>query len=195
MGPAHTNADHDELAEDSPAIAINITKLQPLEIVMACRYVHNMPLDGFPAFDQLADELEQQLERLPQIDLAFAREVYGVFATSPYPADRLNVGLILRQLTLVDHDSGFALWHQLVRDEHPTVRRDVYRPIYRHLTSTERSAEQSLSEEGLTLADGHQLRDAFIGAQYPDGCYVIDQTPVAEALREATRSFVSIARV
>jgi hypothetical protein len=195
MGPAHENEDHSPLAEESPAITLNLTKLQPIEIVLACRYLHDMPLDGFPTFDHLADELERQLENLPKIDLAFARTVYGAFAMSTHPADRLNVGLMLRHLTLVDHDAGFSLWRQLVRDEHPTVRRDVYRPIHKHLTSTARSAEQGLTEEGLTLADGHQLRDAFLGAQYPDGCHAIGQTAIAEALDEATRSFVSIAHL
>lgn len=195
MGPAHENADHDAPAKESPAITLDVTKLQPLEIVLACRYIHDMPLDGFPAFDHLADELERQLENLPKIDLPFARTVYGTFAMSPHPADRLNVGLMLPQLTLVDHDAGFSLWHQLVRDEHPTVRRDVYRPIHKHLTNTNRPPEQGLNEEGLTLADGHQLRDAFLSAQYPDGRHVIGQTPIAEALEEATRSFVSIAHI
>lgn len=195
MGSADRDANHDEPSGCHPPLGIQVRHLRPLEIVLIRRYVHNMPVEGFPAFDRLADELERQLKALPQTDLSFALEVFDTFAMSPYPADRLHAGLLLRYLTRVDHDAGFTLWHQLVRDEHPVVRRDVYEPIHRHLTSISRPAEQGLAEEGLTLADGHELRDAFIGAQYLGGCHVVGKAAINKTLQEATRSFESIARL
>lgn len=195
MGSARRDANHDEPSDPHEPLGIQVRHLRPLEIVLVRRYVHNMPVEGFPAFDRLADDLERQLKALPTRDLPFAREVYGTFAASPYPADRLHAGLLLRSLTLVDHEAGLALWHQLVRDEHPVVRRDTYEPIHRHLTSSTVPAEQGLAQEGLTLADGHQLRDAFIGAQYLGGCHVVGETAISKVLQEATRSFESIARL
>jgi hypothetical protein len=195
MGASGQNASRHETTDEPPPLSLDIRRLKPLEIVLIRRCAHHMPLDGFPAFDQLAAELEEQLEDLPQTDLPFAREVYNTFAMSPYAIDRLHVGLLLPQLTLADHDTGFALWHQLVRDEHPTVQRDTYQPIREHLTKPEPTAIEELGRNGLTLADGHRLRSAFIDAQYLGGRHVIDQTPATEALQEATHSFESIVRL
>jgi hypothetical protein len=195
MDAASQAIDDDQIDGRQSPLTVDVRRLKPLEIVLARRFVHDMPLDGFPAFDGLAEQLEQQLEALPQADLPFAQEVYGTFASSPYAIDRLNVGLMLRPLTLVDHATGFALWNQLVRDEHPTVRRDVYQPIQNHLERTDRSAEEGLAEEGLTLADGHHLRNAFIGAFYIGGCHVVAETDITATLQEATHSFDSIARL
>lgn len=188
-------AKDDQTVDQRPPLTIDVRRLHPMEIVIARRYVHEMPAEGFDAFDDLADQLDQQLEDLPTTDLPFAREVYGTFATSPYPIDRINVGLMLRPLTLVDHATGLRLWNQLVRDEHPAVRRDIYGQISIHLDGTEGDPEVGLAKQGLTLADGQQLRVAFIAAGNGEGLHIIGETNNTEALREATRSFETIARV
>jgi hypothetical protein len=170
-------------------------RLQPLEIFIMRRYVHDMPLDGFPGCDELASELQRQLTVLPQTNLIFARNVYGTFAQSPYPIDRLNVGLMFRSLTRVDHETGLALWSQLVRDGNPVVRRDVFEPMRSHVDSADGSVEEGRAQEGLTLADGNQLRDEFIRAHYLGGCHVVGHAAITDALREATHSVESFARI
>lgn len=102
---------------------------------------------------------------------------------------------MLSPLTLVDHATGLRFWSQLVRDEHLAVRRDVYGQISIHLDGTEGDPEVGLAEEGLTLADGHQLRAAFIAAGNGDRLHTIGKTNITEALREATRSLETIVRV
>jgi hypothetical protein len=178
-----------------PAISVDVRRLQPLEIVLMRRYVHEMPLDGFEAFDELAEDLERQLAMLPRTDLPFALTVYGAFAASPYPIDRLHLGLIVRSLTQADHDTGYAFLRQLVRDKIPGVRRDCYETIDHHLRRTDITAEEGLAQEGLTLADGHQLRDDHHRAESHGDFYIVDENDVTEPLREATDSLVSITRV
>lgn len=178
-----------------PAIAVDLSRLRPLEIVLLSRYASESSTDGFPAIDACCEDIQRQLRELPRTDLPFARKVYRTFAMSTHPADRLIVGFNLRGMTLADHDTGFALWSQLVRDEHPVVRRDVYEQIQRHFDNPARSPESALAEEGLRLDEAEQLRDAFIRAQYAAGQYVVARTVVADALEQATNSFRSFGTV
>jgi len=178
-----------------PAIAVDLRQLRPLEIVLISRYASESSTDGFPAIDACCENIKRQLRELPQIDLPFACNVYRTFAMSPYPADRLIIGFNLRGMTLADHDTGLALWSQLVRDEHPVVRRDVFEQIQRHFDDPARPPEHGLAEEGLLLDEAEQLRNAHIGAQYAAGQYVVERTAMAEALEEATNSFHSFGTV
>lgn len=178
-----------------PAIAVDLSRLRPLEIVLLSRYASESSTDGFPAIDACCEDIQRQLRELPRTNLPFARKVYRTFAMSTCPADRLIIGFNLGGMTRADHDTGLALWSQLVRDEHPVVRRDVYEQIQRHFDDPAQPPESGLAKEGLRLEEAEQLRDAFIRAQYAAGQYVVERTVVAEALEQATASFRSFGRV
>lgn len=177
------------------AIAVDLTQLRPVEVVLLCRYASESSTDEFPSIDACCEDIKRQLRELPEADLPFARKVYFTFATSTNPADRLIIGFNLRAMTLADRETGLALWSQLVRDEHPVVRRDVYEQIQRHFDDPARLPEHGLAEEGLRLDEGERLRDAYIRAQYAAGQHVVERTAVAEALEEATSSFRSFGMV
>jgi hypothetical protein len=170
----------------SSPVYLHLRRLRPVEIVLICRHIHDLPIDGFPVFGRLVVELEKQLIDLLRTDLPFARRVYKTFAISPFPADRLTIVLLVRWLTLADHDAGFSLWHQLVRDENPTVRQEAYEPIHQHLTNTARPPAEGLKHEGLTLTDGQALRDAFTSAHQTGHFHIIRHTIITDTLREAT---------
>jgi hypothetical protein len=187
MKLAQRHVDHDALASEPP-ISLNLRRLQPVEIVLLCRHVYRLPIDGFPLFNRLTIALEKQLIDLPRADLPFGRRVYETFAMSPLPVDRLTIALLVRWLTLVDHNAGFSLWHRLVRDQDPTVRQEAYEPIHHHFTHPHRPPAEGFEQEGLTLADAHALRAAFTRAHQTGHCHVIGQTAVTDTLRETTHS-------
>lgn len=185
---------HPEAAEASgPAISVDLRRLQPLEIVLLSRYAigSDASTDGFPSIDACCESLTQQLRELPETDLSYARIVYNTFASSPYPIDRMTIGLNLRGMTLADHDTGFELWSQLVRDENWRVRRDVYEQINTRFQDINRPPALVFAEEGLTIDDAGQLRDQYIEAAHPTGQFAIGRTALSEALEEATKSFHS----
>jgi hypothetical protein len=186
MRLAQRRVDHGAVTDESP-ISLNLRQLQPLEIVLICRHIHSLPLDGFPAFGRLVVAVENQLVDLPRADLPFARRVYQTFAMSPFPVDRLTIALLVRCLTLVDHDAGFSLWHQLVRDHNRTVRQEAYEPIHHHFTHPQRPPAEGFEQDGLTLADAHALSDAFTRAHQTGHYHVIGHTAVTDTLREAPR--------
>jgi hypothetical protein len=177
----------------APAITIDIARLKPQEIVLLGRIATSAQTEGFPALDRCAEDFWRQLKSLPQVDLPFAREVCQAFAISPFPIDRLNLGQLLRSLTVTDHEAGFLHWHRLVRDENPAIRRETYQLVHERLTHSERPPDAGLAEEGLSVADAWRLRDAFVAAQLGENVYVVEQTHVGEILREATVSFASLA--
>jgi hypothetical protein len=179
----------------SPGVAVDVTRLQPQEIVLLSRVATSSQTDEFPALDRCAEDFWRQLEELPRIGLVFAREVCRVFATSPFPIDRLNLAQLLRPLTVVDHDTGFALWHQLVRDENPNVRREIYQQVHECLSRPHDVRDVDLADLGLTLADAHELRDAFVSAQLGENLNVVEQSALGRAMREATTSFASLATI
>ncbi|WP_173155629.1 hypothetical protein [Phytohabitans suffuscus] len=110
--------------------------------------------------------MERTLERLPEHDANFGREVYTALAES---ADHINRGLAgswVGNLTRVDHDYGVMLWDRLVRDEKSSVRYEAYagglRAGVAAIADMSREvAEEKLSAIGLTLLDGIDLFRAF----------------------------------
>jgi hypothetical protein len=193
------SAQQEEIIANSPVIQIDFMRLQPIEIVLLSRVATESSTSAFPAIDECADDFQRQLSELPNADLTFAREVCAAFAQSPFPVDRDTLARhLIQPMTLADHDFGFSLLHQLVRDQHPEVRSEAYSEVLHSLNGedihgNERPVEEALAELGLTVEDAHELTHAFINAQYQNNLHAIGQTALAEDLQEATRSFQGFA--
>lgn len=63
---AEQAASNDQIADRAQPLAIDVRRLQPMEIVIARRYVHQMPLDGFPGLAAWLTSLTNNLRICPK---------------------------------------------------------------------------------------------------------------------------------
>jgi hypothetical protein len=110
-------------------------------------------------------DLNRTLRDLPEHDADLGRAVYTAFADSPFTDERVMIADKLGHLTKVDHDSGLALWHRLIRD--PEARSDAHEPLGTAYNKAQEagdheSAEAVLAGEvGLSTAETVDLLSVY----------------------------------